>query len=72
MKKWTEADITQLTSLVNERKTVNQIARIMGRTCSCISTTKTRYGIRKPMMLSYKKPLTCGGSDQIQDGGLDT
>ena len=57
MKKWTEAEITQLKQLVDERKTVNQIAIIMGKTPTSINTTKIRYGIRKPMPLSHKNPL---------------
>ena len=57
MKKWTEAEITQLKQLVDERKTVNEIAIIMGKTPTSINSTKVRYGIRKPMLLSHNNPL---------------
>ena len=56
-KEWTEADITQLKRLVNERKTAKEIGRILGRTHRSIDRRKRDMGIYKPMMLSPHNPL---------------
>ena len=56
-KEWTETEKTQLKRLVNERKTVKEIMRIMGRSRGAVDKAKTRYGIYKPMTLSPHNPL---------------
>ena len=56
-KEWTEADITQLKRLVNERKTAKEIGRILGRTHRAIDRRKRDMGLYKPMMLSPHNPL---------------
>ena len=56
-KEWTETEKTQLKRLVNDRKTVKEIARIMGKSRGAVDNAKTRNGIYKPMTLSRHNPL---------------
>ena len=55
--KWTKREIARLKRLVDERKTVVEIARLLGRTDASITSMKEKMGIYRPKPLSPDNPL---------------
>ena len=71
-KLWTDAEITQLKRLVNERKTIAQMAAILGRPAPGVRDKKNRLGLCIPPKLSSDCPKTLAQIIKFKMAGWHT